>query len=654
MLRRLFQMLKYTRPYFGVYLAGTLSLLVVDALDTFAPQIIRWTIDHLMYRTAAPGEAVYDSPLPRVFPSSWFGAESFMGGMWVYGALYVLTVALTGMFRYFMSMGYAKGAIRLTHDLRGRFFGHVQRLQASFHDRTKSGDLMTLATSDINACREFYWVGIMIGLDTFFYFVMVPLYMVSISWKLLLASLCTLPLIPFIVARLAARIEKRYDALQDQLSLVAERTRESFAGAKVVKSFAKEDNEIRTFATMAGEYKKRALRLSAIEALQQPLLVLMLALADLVVVIYGGSLVLEGIRIQRDMAAAGASQAQIQQAISDAGAVSVGGFVAFFSYLIRMSGPMIGMGWVISLFQRARVSMDRIEEVLHTQPAIADSPTPAPVTHLKGAIEFRNLDFAYFPEGEPEPEPEKGKTGKVASRPKALQGISFKVEAGRTVAIVGPVGSGKSTLLSLVPRLYDPPAGTVFLDGVDVREMPLEVLRTQIGAVPQETFLFSETILQNVALGAQGSAEQAPDAEWLKECARMAQVEGDILAFPKPYETLLGEKGVNLSGGQKQRVAIARALARKPAILLLDDCLSAVDTQTEEAILKHLKQIMKDRTTLIVSHRVSTVEEADEILVLNEGRVVERGRHGELLALGGYYADLHRKQQLEDELAKRD
>ncbi len=656
-IRKLFHLLGYCRPYWRPYLLGTLALVFVDLLDTFTPQVVKWAIDHLMYATSGgQGSA---SPLQGWLPSSWFGEGSFMGGMWVYGVLYVVVVAATGIFRWYMSMYYSLGAVNLTHDLRGRFFGHTQTLHAGYHDRTKTGDLMTLATSDINACREFFWVGLLIGFDTLLYFLFVPVYMYHISPTLLLASLLTLPLIPVIVSRLAKRIEKRYDEMQDQLSLVAERARESFAGAKVIKSFTREDDEVRTFARLSGEYRRRALKLAAIEALQQPLLVLMLALADLVVVIYGGSLVLDGIQIQRSMAAAGASPAEIEIAVRQAGAITVGGFMAFFSYLIRLSGPMIGLGWVISLYQRANVSMQRLEEVLHTKPAITQDPAPAAMTDLRGDVEIRNLTFAYYPPGA------EGSNGRAGSRPHALENISLHVQAGKTLAIVGPVGSGKSTLLGLLPRLYDPPAGTVFLDGVDVRLIPLDVLRTRIGAVPQETFLFSESILQNLALGMEGAAtfrgikpedrQPAPvDNEWLKQCARIAQVEPDILAFPRQYETLLGEKGVNLSGGQKQRVAIARAIARKPSILLLDDCLSAVDTQTEEAILAGLKDVMAQRTTLIVSHRVSTVEHADEIVVLHEGRIVERGRHEQLLQMQGYYADLHRKQQLEQELANKD
>jgi ATP-binding cassette subfamily B protein len=326
------------------------------------------------------------------------------------------------------------------------------------------------------------------------------------------------------------------------------------------------------------------------------------------------------------------------------------------------------------LYQRGRVSMNRIQKIVRIDAEITEPTEPAPIRELSGGIEIRNLTFGYFPHADASAEreaiPAPDAVAEIDEVPvDVLQDINLSVKPGQTVAIVGPVGSGKSTLLNLIPRLYDPPAGTVMLDGHDVRTISLDVLRTQIGAVPQETFLFSEPIIENIALGTLGSSEfevrrsgldtehRTPNTEheaWLHTCARIAQVEQDILDFPKGYDTLLGEKGVNLSGGQKQRVAIARAIARKPAILLLDDCLSAVDTQTEEAILKGLKDVMKQCTTIIVSHRISTVEHADEIIVLERGRIVERGKHEALLAKAGYYAELHAKQQLEQELSGKD
>lgn len=631
-------MLAHARPYWRFYLAGTLALVFVDIFDTFTPKLVQWAINHLEYLTSPDKtpEALERLSNPVMDALGDGGAGVYMNGIWIYAIGYVLIVAMTGVFRYFMSLDYAKASINLTHDLRCRFFAHVQRLASRFHDRAKTGEMMSLATSDMDAVRFFYGFGLLLIIDTSLYFMMVPIYMATISWKLMLASAVTLPLIPVIVAKLAHAIEERYENLQEQWAVVAERSRESYAGAKVVKSFVQEDSEVRAFSRLSREYFRRGMHLAKVVALENPLLTLMLGLADIVVVIYGGYLVIQG-------------------------EITVGGFIAFFQWLIRLSGPMIGLGWVVMLYQRGRVSMNRIQRILSVEPEIVDPESPAPLSQLKGGIEIKDLSFKFFPapsvsamvgdaEAEPLNEPEY-----------SLRNISLTIEPGKTLAVVGPVGSGKSTLLGLIPRLYDPPAGTVLIDGHDVRTIKLSVLRTQIGSVPQETFLFSESILQNIALGTLGNDHEVAstddahdtDVEWLKQCARIARVEEDVLGFPKQYDTLLGEKGVNLSGGQKQRLAIARAIARKPAILLLDDCLSAVDTETEEAILKGLKEVMQECTTIIVSHRVSTVEHADEIIVLENGQISERGTHGELLKNKGYYAELHGKQQLEEEISEQ-
>lgn len=614
--RNMLHMLSYCRPYWRWYLVGTLALIFVDVFDTFTPKLVQWAIDHMELMTTGGDPEALGNPLRTLLADSLMAGDAYLGGIWIYAVGYVSVVAMTGLSRYFMSINYARASITLTHDLRCRFFAHVQRLHAGHHDRSTTGEKMSLSTSDMDAVRMFFGFGLLLMFDTVLYFTMVPAYMATINVKLMLAGMLTVPLIPIIVAKLANAIEERYEYMQEQFAVLSERSRESYAGAKVVKSFVQEESEIRTFAKLSREYFRRGLHLAKVMTLENPLLVLLLGLADLVVVVYGGTMVISG-------------------------EITVGEFFAFFQYLIRLSGPMIALGWVVSLYQRGRVSMNRIEKILNIEQAITEPENPDDVDTLHGGVEVRDLTFAYFPHGEPNREGEENPGD-------ALVDINLKVEPGETLALVGPVGAGKTTLLNLLPRLYDPPAGTVFLDGHDVRQISLEVLRTQIGVVPQETFLFSESILDNIALGMLGQDEVDP--EWLRECARIAQVDKDIEDFPKGFDTLLGERGVNLSGGQKQRVAIARAIARRPALLLLDDCLSAVDTHTEEAILSELKNVMKQCTTVIVSHRLSTVEHADEILFLDKGRIIERGKHDELLNAKGAYFDLWKRQQLEEEV----
>ena len=602
MLKNLRHLLGYCRPQRKLYFAGIAALLFVDLLDTFTPKITQWVIDHLTLETSGTRPS---NPLVTVLPDSWYGPGSAVGGMWTYGVLLSVIVALTGVFRYVMSISFAKAGIRLIHVIRGRFFAHLQRLDASFHDTSKVGDHMSRATNDTDACRMFYGIGLLLLLDTAIYFLMVPAYMMSISWKLMLASMLTLPLIPLIVARLSTLVEERFEKVQEQFSTLSERARESFAGAKVIKSFAREDAEVRSFAKLAREYVSRSLSFARVLALEVPSLTLLLGLADLMVVVYGGSLVIRG-------------------------EITVGEFAAFFQYLIRLSGPMIGLGWVVTLYQRARVSMTRIEEVMALEPGIKEPEGAEPVERFRGEVRVDHLTFRYGEETEP-----------------ALRDVSLAVAPGATLGIVGPVGSGKSTLLNLLPRLYDPPPGTVFIDGKDVRELPLEALRTRIGPVPQDTFLFGEKVRANIALG---HPRGEPREGAVEEAARLARVDEEIRALPAGYETLLGERGVNLSGGQKQRVAIARALTRDPDLLLLDDCLSSVDTETESAILANLRTVIRGRTTIIVSHRVSTVKDADEIIVIQGGRITERGTHEALVRANGYYADLYRRQKLGGEI----
>jgi ATP-binding cassette subfamily B protein len=433
--------------------------------------------------------------------------------------------------------------------------------------------------------------------------------MARISPRLLLLSLLPLLLVSVLVRYFGRRIHDRFEAVQAQLSAMNALVQENLSGARVVRAYAQEPAELARFAEVNNEYVDRNRRLVRMYGALYPGIQLLMGTGTVVVLWLGGRLVVGG-------------------------AITLGEFVAFGAYLAMLHWPMIALGWVVNIFERGEASMGRIAQVLEEAPAIRDADARDP-GELRGDLEFRGLSFAYEPD-----------------RP-VLQDVSLRVQAGQTVAVVGATGSGKSTLVSLIPRLFDPPPGTVFVDGVDVRELPLSRLREAVGFVPQETFLFSETVGENVAFGIASDGLPPEEVRRRAEAAaQTAQLAKDVADFPRGYETLVGERGITLSGGQKQRTALARALAIDPSILVLDDALSAVDTYTEEEILRGLREVRRARTTFLVSHRVSTVKDADVILVLQEGRVVEQGRHDELVARGGYYAELHRRQLLQEQMER--
>ena len=520
------------------------------------------------------------------------------------GAILGLT-AVGGVFR-FVQRRIIIGASRdIEFDLRNDFFARLQLFEPAYFHRNRTGDLMSRATNDLNAVRMMIGPAFMYLSNTILTFVAVIVVMLSLNVRLTLLSLIPLPILSVAVYFFGAAIHRRFDKIQEQLSTISAVTQEALAGVRVVRAYRQEDFEADRFRAANDEYVRRNRKLIRLQGAFFPIMGLLMGVGALLVLWLGAQDVING-------------------------RMTVGELVAFNSYLMMLAWPMIAFGWVTNLLQRGTASWKRMLDVLTAEPAITDAGADTDVTsreQIRGDVEFRELTFSY------------GNTV-------ILRNISAKLPAGTTTAIVGATGSGKSTLLNLLPRLNDPPPGTVFVDGIDVRNLPLAVVRGAIGFVPQEPFLFSATIAENIAFGvADGKHDD------IERAAHIARLDKDLSDFPKGYDTVVGERGITLSGGQKQRTAIARAVMTDPKILVLDDALSAVDTYTEEEILSRLAGVMRSRTTIIVSHRISTVRTADQILVLDDGAIVERGTHDQLVARNGLYAELYRKQLLEEELA---
>lgn len=577
-MKKLAPLLPYFRPCRRSLVSGMLCVVATASIGLMAPIVIGRAIDGM---------------------STGISRERLL----FYGALLVGITLVQSLFRYGQRMILVSMSRRIEFDLRNDFFGHLEKLHLGFFQRSFTGDLMARATNDLNAVRMLCGPAIMYATNTVITGAVALTLMSQVHTGLTLVAVGILPLTAIVTRIFGKRIHVLFNLVQEHFSTLSTRVQQNLSGARVVRAYAQEDAEEAHFAEVSQEYVERNRDLVKWNAGFNPLLHLMVGLGFVVVLIYGGHLMIRG-------------------------DITVGQFVTFDLFFGELVWPMIAVGWVINLTERGTASMGRIQEVLDTEPEIFDRPGVTSLeAALRGEIEMRGLHFAYEDET-------------------VLHDIHLWADAGDTVAIVGRTGSGKSTLLSLVPRLFEPPSGQLFVDGRDILEWPLEELRGDLAMVPQETFLFSASVRDNIAFGRPDADDDA-----IRLAASQADLDADLSDFPQGLDTVVGERGITLSGGQKQRVALARALLCQPRILLLDDCLSAVDAQTESRILSNLRSIFQGRTVFFVTHRVSAAQTADQIIVLDEGHIVERGHHSDLLKHEGIYADLALRQQLEEELA---
>ncbi len=583
-MKSLLRLIPYLKRYRKTLLLGILTVVGSNLFTVAQPLFLGYAIDELK----------------RGIEQHTFVSNDLL--MWA--GLIVGFSLVAGFFTFLTRQTIIVVSRHIEFDMRNDLLGHLQKLSHSYFQNTPTGDLMAHATNDIAAVRNTLGPGIMYPTDTIMTFTMVLTLMLVKDWRLTLLALVPMPVVSYAVYWLGKVIHEKFTERQEQFSRLTTRAQENLSGIRVIKAYVREKYETEQFRLLSWDYLKKNLVLAKVQSVMWPLMFVLVGFS-MVITLYSG-----GLRV-----------------IS--GEISIGTLSAFMAFLTMLIWPMIAFGWVVNMIQQGSASMGRLATIFDRQPDIRDSEaTDQSITAIQGTIEFENVSF----------------THKGTATP-TLKHINLKIEKGMTLAVIGHTGTGKSTLINLIPRLYDVTDGRLLIDGIDVRTIPLSVLRSQIGYVPQETFLFSDTIAENVRYGIDD-----PSMERVLEASSISRIASDVSEFSRQYDTMIGERGITLSGGQKQRTSIARAVIRQPKILILDDALSAVDTYTEEEILKRLKIFMEGRTSILISHRISTVKDADLIIVLSNGEIVERGTHEELVERGGIYADLNEKQLLEKQL----